>query len=219
MPDYQQGDTARLTLVVKDASGALADPSTLTLRTVTPARVTTTYTYPSAPIVRDSLGTFHGDVPLPAAGIWAYEWTTTNPGQVQGDTLTVTVDPTARSAAQQIARSRLANMVAADLEPTLSDAQLDDLLTLSSIPDINGVAATDTGWVETYDLNYAAAEGWRWKAAKAAASYAFTLDGDSPERSFLMIRCEHMADRYSKLIVTSVPVDTGLHLPSYIPLT
>lgn len=219
MSDYDRGDTTRLRLTVTDDAGAAVDPVALTLTIRTPAGVDTTTTYPAAPIVRDALGTFHADIALPEAGVYTYQWVSTTPGQVQGGTLEVLPAPLDAVTAQQTARSLLAHMVSADTEPTLDAATLDDLLLLARIPDANGVAATDTGWEATYDLNYAAAEGWRWKAAKAASSYAFSMDGESPERSFLMIRCEHMADRYSKKIVTSVPVDTGLHLPSFIPLT
>jgi hypothetical protein len=216
MPDYDRGDTARLSLLVKDAAGALVDPATLTLTVRTPAGVDTTTTSPAAPIVHDSTGTYHADVALPEAGIYTYQWETTVPGQVQGGTLDV--DPAPLDAAATSARGLLAHMTSADTEPVLSDADLDLLLELARIPDSVGLAATDAGWTPTYDLNYAAAEGWRWKAGKAAASYAFSMDGESPERSFLMVRCEHMADRYSRKVVTSVPVSTGRSLPSYIPL-
>jgi hypothetical protein len=216
--DYDRGDTARLNLTVKDAAGALTDPAALTLTVRPPAGASTVYTSPAAPIVKDATGTYHADIPLPTAGAWTYQWQSTAPGQVQGGTLEVLPAPLDTPSGQQIARSRLARMTSADTEPTLDAAALDDLLLLARIPDAAGLAATDAAWDPTYDLNLAAAEGWRWKAAKAASSYAFTMDGDSPERSFLMIRCEHMADQYSKKVVTSVPVSTGRQLPSYIPL-
>lgn len=219
MPDYDRGDTARLSLAVKDPTGTLVDPATLTLTIRTPAGVTTAYTSPAAPIVKDATGTYHADVALIESGAYVYQWQSTAPDQVQGGTLEVLPGPLDTPSPAQIARARLANMVAANEEPTLDAVQINDLLALASVPDANGVAAADPGWTPTYDLNCAAAEGWRWKAAKAASSYAFTLDGDSTERSFLMIRCEHMADRYSKLIMSSIPVNTGLHLPSFIPLT
>lgn len=116
------------------------------------------------------------------------------------------------------AATLLSHMTSADTEPLLSTTDLDDLLTLAAIPDSLGLSATAVGWTPTYDLNFAAAEGWRWKAGKAASSYAFTMDGESPERSFLMIRCEKMAASYSQKVITSVPISTGRFVGPIVPL-
>jgi hypothetical protein len=93
MPDYDRGDTARLTLLIRDDESALVDPATLTLTVRTPAGVDTTTTSPAAPIVHDSTGTYHADIAVDEAGIWTYQWETTDPGQVQGGTLNVLAAP------------------------------------------------------------------------------------------------------------------------------
>lgn len=53
-------------------------------------------------------------------------------------------------------------------------------------------------WSPTFDLNAAAAEGWRWKAAKAASWIDFTADGASFKQSQVLELCERMVKRYSK---------------------
>lgn len=53
-------------------------------------------------------------------------------------------------------------------------------------------------WAPTFDLNAAAAEGWRWKAAKAASMIDFTADGASFKQDQLLAHCEKMVKRYSK---------------------
>jgi hypothetical protein len=67
-------------------------------------------------------------------------------------------------------------------------------------------AEAGRGWVGAWDLNYAAAEGWRWKAAKAAARYDLSANGNSLSRSQLVAHCEQMADMYTARLATSVTV-------------
>lgn len=69
--------------------------------------------------------------------------------------------------------------------------------------------ATDP-WTGTYELNAAAAEGWRWKAAKAASDFTFSTDGQSFSRSDVASACRDMAAMYRNRVVGSVPlvVDT-----------
>jgi len=65
------------------------------------------------------------------------------------------------------ATTRLKAMTAWDVDPTLSPAEIATLLTMSKIADVYGLFPTDSGWTPTFNLNIGAAEGWRWKAAKA----------------------------------------------------
>jgi hypothetical protein len=218
MTVYDKGDTALLTVTFRDAAGALTDPTVVKFRAVDPAGAITNWTYPAAQVTRTSIGVYVAALPLPSSGLWSYYWTT-EAGAVEDATIAVTELATERTADQQLARRLLSRMVSSETEPTLDASDVDDLLTLARIPDSTGLHATDAGWVATYDLNFAAAEGWRWKAGKAAASYAFTMDGDSPERSFLMIRCEKMAAAYARKVVTSVPIVSDRRAyPGYIPL-
>jgi hypothetical protein len=101
-------------------------------------------------------------------------------------------------------------MVAADTAPVLSSEEIDSLLDLSRLADTAGVAPGGSGWVETYDLNRAAAEGWRWKAGKAAASYDFSADGATFNRSQILAHCEKMAAQYQRRTVTTLEVTSPL---------
>jgi len=57
-------------------------------------------------------------------------------------------------------------------------------------------AAIAGAWLPTYDLNSAAAEGWRWKAAKLADRYAFGRDGARFDRQQAFEHALKMVDYY-----------------------
>lgn len=88
-------------------------------------------------------------------------------------------------------------MVAADSEPTLEVDEVEDLLDLVKRADIHGLLPTDTDWIPTYDLNAAAAEGWRRKAGKVSGSNDFSVDGDSYSDSQQHAMCLEMAKSYA----------------------
>lgn len=83
------------------------------------------------------------------------------------------------------ARARLERMVHPKEKPTLTADDLEDLLDLARRPDANGALPDDTGWAGAYDLNAAAAEGYRRKAGKVAGKGDFAADGASFQRSSL----------------------------------
>lgn len=62
----------------KNVAGALADPTTVTLRWRVVGGVETTWTWtsgtPGPNIVRDSVGVFHADIPVVAAGLHYFRW-------------------------------------------------------------------------------------------------------------------------------------------------
>ena len=108
------------------------------------------------------------------------------------------------------ARARLKSMVAADSASVLSADELSSLLSSVALMDSAGRVPTDTDWVPTYDLNRAAVEGWRWKAAKLIGAYDFQADGASYSRSQMLAHCEKMAAQYARGLVGSVPVFSAL---------
>lgn len=57
-----------------------------------------------------------------------------------------------------------------NIEPTLTDDDLDGLLSRSAVEDTDGFAPANEAWTPTYDLNAAAAQAWLIKAARAAAT-------------------------------------------------
>lgn len=72
---------------------------------------------------------------------------------------------------------------------------------------VDGVTyeGTDEGvWTPAYDLNAAAAEGWRWKAGKIADAFDFSTDQQSFDRSQKVKHCLDMAAKYEAMAGTSI---------------
>jgi hypothetical protein len=74
------------------------------------------------------------------------------------------------------------------------------------------VVWTESGgsWAPTYDLNAAAAEGWRWKAARVAGEFDFATDQQTFDRTGKHKQCLAMAEHYAKRISGSVRVKGAL---------
>lgn len=166
------------------------------------------------------------------------------------------------------ALTRLQRMVAYDVEPTLSSAEVLDLLKDAQRADEDGnsfdsapmwkaayayvvgdlvtpttrnghlyrVTATDgssgttepvwpttddatvtadgvtyqeygaTSWAPTWDLNYAAMNGWEWKANKATNTNQFIQDSRGTASDYTYLNCRRQAEEYRKKIQVSVPV-------------
>lgn len=97
------------------------------------------------------------------------------------------------------ARARLERMVAASAVPTLDAAEVDDLMALAARNDSLQTLPGETGWLPTYALNAAAAEGWRWKAGKVAGAVNMAQDGNSLNRSDMHKACLAQAAYYDGL--------------------
>ncbi|HSW50326.1 MAG TPA: hypothetical protein VLH09_09140 [Bryobacteraceae bacterium] len=108
------------------------------------------------------------------------------------------------------ARARLERMVAAAEDPVLSLEEIADLVALSRVADTAGLAPSDANWTPTFDLNRGAAEGWRWKAGKAAPRFQFTADGATFQRQQVLAHCERMAAQYRRKIVSNVSLPGSL---------
>jgi len=105
------------------------------------------------------------------------------------------------------ALARLMLLTGADTEPGLDAQELQALLSMSALVDSLGLAPSDADWTPTWDLNRGAAEGWRWKAAKLAAShFDFSADGAAFQRSQAVAHCQAQAQMYARRIVTSAVV-------------
>ena len=69
------GEVARITLLLTNTTGAVVDPGALRLKVRHPVTaVVTTYAYGGGVVIKDSIGNYHADVALPAAGQWAWRW-------------------------------------------------------------------------------------------------------------------------------------------------
>lgn len=69
-----EGDKVRLNVTFYNMSGALANPSTVSLATRTPAQLETAATTTTAGITNASTGVYHTDVTLNIAGLWRFEF-------------------------------------------------------------------------------------------------------------------------------------------------
>lgn len=101
---------------------------------------------------------------------------------------------------------RLGKMVASDVDPVLTSEELDELLEIAKREDTEGLAPSDDGWEPTFDLNSAAAEGWRWKAGRVAPKFGVTLDSDSLQRQQVYAHCVSQASIYAKKLVGTIGV-------------
>ncbi|MFZ0324739.1 MAG: hypothetical protein WAN48_11480 [Actinomycetes bacterium] len=77
MSDINPGDVVRVSTSpgFKNAAGALADPTTVSLLWRVAGGTTTTWVYGvDSQIVKDSVGLFHADIPVLAAGLHYFRW-------------------------------------------------------------------------------------------------------------------------------------------------
>jgi hypothetical protein len=72
---YDIGDLVRFSVAFADLSGAAADPTSVTVKIKDPAGEEAAYVHGvDAEVIRDSLGAFHIDLELTAAGPWWQRW-------------------------------------------------------------------------------------------------------------------------------------------------
>ena len=95
-------------------------------------------------------------------------------------------------------------MAAWDVEPTLSDDDLDSMLAGAALQDAAGRGPSDGGWTPTYDLNSAASRLWLVKAARAS----ILIEGEPPGvvTSKVFDNCRAMARIYAAKRNSSVVV-------------
>lgn len=91
-----------------------------------------------------------------------------------------------------LARRLLERAVQWDQKPTLTEAEVDDLLVLAMSQDDGG----NDQYTGT-DLNGAASQGWTWKAGKVAGDFTVALtDGLKFNREQVHAHCLQMASDY-----------------------
>jgi hypothetical protein len=93
-------------------------------------------------------------------------------------------------------KTQLKMMTAWSDTPSLSDTEIDGLLTRHQVTDSAGVAPGGTGYVATYNLRSAAREGWTVKMGRAAKLQSTDLDGDRMSANQIFDQCERMVRRY-----------------------
>jgi hypothetical protein len=98
---------------------------------------------------------------------------------------------------REVALGILTDRVAAASRPVLSDATLNRILDQWATPDTEGRPASDAAWVPSFDLNAAAAEGWRLKAGMVAGDFNFSADGASYSKADVLAHCLEMEAKYA----------------------
>lgn len=93
----------------------------------------------------------------------------------------------------------LGEKVAATSRPVLSPEAVGALLDSYASQDGSGRAPTNDDWDPTYDLNAAAAEGWRMKAGKVAGDFNFSADNASYSKADVLAHCLEMQTKYASL--------------------
>lgn len=90
---------------------------------------------------------------------------------------------------------KLKQLTAWDVEPVLTEPELEDILAATALEDINGLAPLNEEWSPTYDLNAAVSQAWLIKAARAAATVDEPTAGIVTSRIFE--NCRAMARIYA----------------------
>jgi len=107
----------------------------------------------------------------------------------------------------------LGEKVAATSRPILADAVVAALLDAYPMRDADGREPQDDGWVGTWDLNAAAAEGWRMKAGKVAGDFNFSADGASYSKADVLAQCLEMEAKYASKshgVLNTLPGGSGV---------
>lgn len=152
------------------------------------------YTLAAAQVVKSGIGQYRYDYPTLVTGptgqyvaLWQ-----SNLGVERAE-----FDVTRAFAAAPNVWNALSRMVAAESTPAMTDDDLDALVALADRGD------------GTYDLRRAAAEGWRWKAARVAGAFNLSIDGGAINRGDLLDHCERMIKMYSRQAPRSVVLVNG----------
>lgn len=114
-----------------------------------------------------------------------------------------------------VAFDDLYRMLAADNEPALSLDDIHALMRAHRIVDRFGTPPIDERWIPTFDINAAAAEGWRRKAALVADRFAFSADGATYNRDQMYKHCMEQARRYSARAVRTLDISPYGSEPPY----
>lgn len=106
------------------------------------------------------------------------------------------------------ALTKLKLMVLDTEDPQLSSTQVADCLTYARRPDSDDRDYSDDDWEPTWDLDAAAAEGWRRKAGIAANRFNFAEDGQRFERAQIYAHCLQQAEQYARRAMGAIAFTT-----------
>ncbi|MGB7069634.1 MAG: hypothetical protein WBD22_09085 [Pyrinomonadaceae bacterium] len=97
----------------------------------------------------------------------------------------------------ETAKDELKKMAAWNVDPQLTDGEIDELLAQSSRVDSAGLAPAAPGWEPTYDLNAAAEFAWLVKAGRASELVEIDPPGSGIFTAKVFDNCRAMARVYA----------------------
>lgn len=109
---------------------------------------------------------------------------------------------------EEEAEIQLRFMILPGEDPTLTDPEVDSILQAARRPDADDLDYSDADWTPTWDLNAAAAEGWRRKAGYAASRFNFAEDSQRFDRAQIYAHCLAQAKQYADRSMGSIPNTT-----------
>jgi len=101
--------------------------------------------------------------------------------------------PTPSTSLIEQLRRMTAEPIASD---TYGNSDLSQVIARYPVPDADGRAVDEVGWLGAWDINQAAADVWEEKAAAVAANFDFAADGGNYSRSQAHTQMLAMARRY-----------------------
>ena len=91
---------------------------------------------------------------------------------------------------------KLKRLSAWDVEPQLTETELEDILAECAVADPAGLPPSDPEWEATYDLNAAASRAWMTKAARASCLTEVDPPGSGIVTSKVFENCCEMAKMF-----------------------
>lgn len=101
---------------------------------------------------------------------------------------------------------KLRTLTQADMEPGLTESEIEQLVQMYSVPDAAGRTPDNPEWEPAIEINLAVANGWRIKAAKLAHQHDATVDSQGFSASQKFTQCMELADTFMKKVKTSFSV-------------
>lgn len=203
---WNVGEPREFTLEFRNAAAILTDPDAVTITVLRPDR--TLYTVDSTAVTHPAVGRYGFTYTAAAAGEHIFRIVSTGAVQTVTEQTLYAVPlfeaATDESHARADALLALGRMVAAEQAPRMSDEDLNRLIDYAQRGD------------GTYNLQKAAAEGWRWKAGRVSGGFSFSADGVAVDKTMLVKHMLAMAEAFDAQAkrggggVRTVPLVTDL---------
>jgi hypothetical protein len=107
-------------------------------------------------------------------------------------------------------REQIVRFTQADRQPTLSDADIDELVAMSKRQDSSKRPPTDAAWEPTWNINAAVSLGWELKAGLVATDFDVRSADQDLKRSQMHEMCLRQADRWKRRVTESPTIEGSL---------